>query len=667
MAVISKLLVANRGEIACRIMRTAGRLGMKTVAVHSDSDRNNLHVRIADQVVSIGPPAPSESYLSIERILEAAKKTGADAIHPGYGFLSENAAFADACQDAGVIFVGPPAKAIRLMGDKARAKGAMNAAQVPCIPGYQGEQQDTDTLTKEARRVGFPLMIKAAAGGGGRGMRLVRDPSGLTAAIETARSEAINAFGAGELLLERAIVRPRHVEIQVFGDRQGNVVYLGERDCSVQRRHQKVIEEAPCPVMTPQLRARMGQAAVLAARAVDYVGAGTVEFLLDKDQSFYFLEMNTRLQVEHPVTEAITGLDLVELQLKVAAGEPLGFSQEEVVLNGHAIEARLYAEDPGNGFLPVTGLIRRWHAPRGPGIRVDAGVDSGSEVSPFYDPLLAKVIASGKTREEARRRLMKSLGASSLVGPATNRDFLIDALGRETFRQAKATTAFIEEEYGQAGFRPSPSVRELAMAALTHYRVRRERALSSSPGVNRELLDWSGSISLMSRFIYGSGDESVSFVVSPTGPDSYVVQSSDGSKTDLRVLRWDNARVTIRSDAGRQVLTYFAESDDRRLHIASDTLEFTVRDMAGGEPADDGAGDGVVVSPMQGRLLEVYVSTGDRVAQGQRLGLLEAMKMQQEIVAQVSGRVAAIHLAPGVQVGAGTPIMEIEPMESGGG
>ncbi|MCG8443265.1 MAG: ATP-grasp domain-containing protein, partial [Caulobacterales bacterium] len=443
MADFDTLLIANRGEIACRVMRTARAMGLRTVAVYSDADAAAPHVQLADAAVNIGPPPAGESYLRADTIIDAAKRAGAGAIHTGYGFLSENAAFAQAVEEAGLIFIGPPVGAIEVMGDKARAKRAMIAAGVPCAPGYQGEDQSDETLLREAKAIGFPLMVKAAAGGGGRGMRLVHAEAALADAIGLARSEAENAFGSGALIIEKAIIQPRHVELQVFADAHGTVLHLGERDCSVQRRHQKVVEEAPCPVMTPALRAAMGEAAVDAARAVDYRGAGTVEFLLDRECGFHFLEMNTRLQVEHPVTEAVTGLDLVALQIAVARGEPLGLSQDDVALAGHAIEVRLYAEDPDADFLPSTGPILLWRPPSGAGVRVDAGVETGGEISPFYDPMVAKIIASGPTREDARKRLVRALEGAALFGPKTNRDFLLDALRQDAFVKGEATTAFI--------------------------------------------------------------------------------------------------------------------------------------------------------------------------------------------------------------------------------
>ncbi len=661
MTAIKRLLIANRGEIACRVIRTAKAMGINTVAVYSDADSGALHARAADQAVHIGPSAVSESYLSIERIIQAARETSSDAIHPGYGFLSENAAFAKVCEEAGIAFVGPSAQAIELMGDKARAKRAMIDAGIPCIPGYQGVDQTIKTLKSEAKRIGFPVMIKAAAGGGGRGMRLVGESSSLESAIETARSEALGAFGADDLIVEKALVRPRHVEVQVFGDKQGNLVYLGERDCSVQRRHQKVIEEAPCPVMTAELRSAMGEAAVCAAKAVDYVSAGTVEFLLGPDGDFYFLEMNTRLQVEHPVTELITGIDLVELQLKVAAGQPLAFGQDDVRLSGHAIEVRLYAEDPRNQFLPSTGRIKHWRPPAGNGIRVDTGVESGSEVSPYYDPMLAKVIASGATREEARQRLAKALSASALVGPATNRDFLIDALNREAFAKRQATTAFIDEEYGEAGFRLDPSLTELGMAAVVQYKLRASKALSEALDVNSELLNWSSGVSLDAVSVYRTDHGLTSFNTRPTGSDSYAVSIGEDLLAEFTIMDADHQAMTLECGGERRRLAHHAHEDGLTLTLATDRLEFTLKDLAAGQAASDPSGTGMVVSPMHGQLLEIFVSPGDSVTKGQRLALLEAMKMQHEITAQIEGTVTEVHAEANQQVAMAALLIEILP------
>ena len=452
----SKILIANRGEIACRVIRTARALGYRTVAVYSDADAQAPHVVLADEAVRIGPAPAAESYLKFDAILGACRATGADALHPGYGFLSENAAFAQACSDAGVLFIGPPPSAIEAMGDKALAKQRMIEAGVPCAPGYLGQDQSDATLIAEAQKLGYPLMIKAVAGGGGRGMRLVRQEGELQAGIEGARREATSAFGDGTLMLERLIEGGRHIEIQVFADAHGNAVHLGERDCTAQRRRQKVIEEAPSPIVSPQMRAQMGADAVAAALAVGYRGAGTVEFIVDSENRHYFLEMNTRLQVEHPVTECITGLDLVEWQLRVAAGEPLPLQQQDIQLNGHAIEVRLYAEDPYNGFAPQTGPVQFWRpewalAGRAKGqcafgeVRIDAGIQEGGEISPWYDPMVAKLIAHGRDRNDAIRRLMAALEDSPLLGVRNNARFLRDLLDHPDFRAARMHTATIDQ------------------------------------------------------------------------------------------------------------------------------------------------------------------------------------------------------------------------------
>ncbi len=458
----ASVLVANRGEIACRIIRAARAEGLRSVAVFSDADANAPHVRLADVAVRLGPSAPALSYLSIGALIDAAKATGADAVHPGYGFLAENADFAEGCAAAGLVFVGPPPAAIRAMGDKSAAKARMEAAGVPVAPGYHGDDQSLERFRREAERIGYPVMVKAAAGGGGRGMRIVRERADLDAALRACAAEAKSAFGDGRLLIERALLDARHVEVQIFGDMHGRIVPLGERDCSIQRRHQKVIEEAPSPAVSPGLREAMGAAAVKAAAAVGYVGAGTVEFLLDDKGRYYFLEMNTRIQVEHPVTECVTGVDLVRLQLRVAQGEPLPFAQGDVALRGHAIEARLYAEDPAADFLPSIGTLAAWRPASGEGVRIDAGVEAGYAVTPFYDSMLAKVVAHGATREEARGKLVGALKGTFVAGVVTNRDFLLHALERPEFVEGRATTAFV----GEAPFAPAkPSRIALALAS----------------------------------------------------------------------------------------------------------------------------------------------------------------------------------------------------------
>src|SRR3954452_24088090 len=436
-----KVLIANRGEIALRIMRTARRLGYGVVAVYSDADRDALHVREADQAVRIGEALPAQSYLRIDAIIAAAKASGAGAVHPGYGFLAENEDFAKGCRDAGLVFIGPSPEAIRAMGNKAGAKDIMRAAGVPCVPGYQGTDQSDAAMLAEAKKIGFPVMIKAVAGGGGRGMRLVADAAAFPDALRSARSEAQGAFGDPTVILERAIVNPRHIEIQVFGDRYGNAIHLGERDCSVQRRHQKLIEEAPSPAVTPRLRARMGQVAVDAVRSLRYEGAGTLEFLLDPSGEFYFMEMNTRLQVEHPVTEAVPALDLVELQLRVAGGEPLGLVQEDIKFSGHAIEVRLCSEDAAHDFMPQSGRMALWQMPEG--IRVEHALESGSDIPPFYDSMIAKIISHGTTRDEARGKLICAPEQTAAFGVTTNQGFLISCLRHPVFARGEATTAFI--------------------------------------------------------------------------------------------------------------------------------------------------------------------------------------------------------------------------------
>lgn len=658
MTSITTLLVANRGEIAVRIMRTAKAMGLRTIAVYSDADANAMHVRVADAAVHIGGSAVGDSYLCADKILDAARRMGADAVHPGYGFLSENAAFSAACANAGIIFVGPPNGAIDVMGDKARAKRAMLAAGVPCVPGYQGDDQTLETLTREAEAIGMPVMVKAAAGGGGRGMRLVHHSNDLAAAIGLAKSEAQNAFGSSELIIEKAIQRPRHVEVQVFADQHGHVVHLGERDCSIQRRHQKVVEEAPCPIMTPALRRAMGHAAVEAARAVDYVGAGTVEFLLDASGHFYFLEMNTRLQVEHPVTEAVTGFDLVEWQLRVARGEPLPVEQDDIELFGHAIEVRLYAEDPVAGFLPSTGPVALFYVPDLPGIRVDSGVASGDAVSPFYDAMVAKIIAYGETREDARLRLLQALRGSALLGLANNRDFLINVLGQPVFADGEATTAFIGDHYGDAITATPPATQTLAAAAVIQHALDQAQADGMALGVSSELLDWSSSGDLTFTRQYHVDEL------------QYIVRLSARGLGDYRVVVDDIAHYVYIDDITDTLATLciderheqyvYERSEPATIRLADAVQTLTLTDLCRLPPdsVEEAAG-GAVKAPMHGLLLAIDVREGDTVVKGQRIGVLEAMKMQHEILAGVDGTVEQLTATPGVQIGAGDLILMI--------
>jgi len=653
------LLVANRGEIACRIIRTASLMGIRTVAIYSEADAEAPHVAMADDARLIGPSPVSESYLVGDKVLDIARTTGAEAIHPGYGFLSENAGFAKACTDAGIIFVGPNADAINLMGDKAKAKRRMIDAGLPCVPGYQDEDQSDAALFNASKNIGFPLMVKAAAGGGGRGMRLVHDADNLPNAIKTARSEAINAFGSGDLILERAIIEPRHVEIQIFADKYGHTIHLGERDCSVQRRHQKVLEEAPCPVMTPELRSAMGNAAVKAARDIGYIGAGTVEFLLDASGAFYFLEMNTRLQVEHPVTEMITGLDLVAMQIRVARGDTLSVTQEDISLSGHAIEARLYAEDVSQDFLPATGSIDLWKPATGDGIRIDAGIASGGEVSPFYDPMIAKVIAHGASREEARCKLIDTLKRTAIFGVTTNKKFLVNALEKQKFADGHATTAFITENFPDDELSGKKFSTTLAViAAVLQHRLSQQVSLAFSPMMPKPLLNWTSASKISTPYRYDKNDNILDVFVLPQSQDFYKANIGDAifhitiEKIDLQ-----NATLKI-NDQRQHVLYNSGKTAEIQLSVDGQDINFINLNAVFASSADI-AGAGSVIAPMHGLLLEVIVAQGDNVKKGDRLAILEAMKMQHELLAEVDGVVSEITCEPGKQVAADSLLMEI--------
>ena len=659
---IRKILIANRGEIACRVMRTARALGIRTVAVYSEADAGAPHVMQADEAVLIGPGPVGQSYLVAEKILDAAKQTGADAIHPGYGFLSENADFAAAVEKAGLTFIGPTAESIDLMGNKAAAKRRMIEADVPCVPGYEGEDQSDDVLLAEGKEIGFPIMVKAAAGGGGRGMRLVESEEGLAAAISTARSEAENAFGSGELILEKAIVKPRHVEVQVFADTHGNTIHLGERDCSVQRRHQKVIEEAPCPVMTPELRAAMGQAAVDAAASINYRGAGTVEFLLDVSGEFYFLEMNTRLQVEHPVTEEVTGLDLVALQIKVAEGDTLGLTQDDVTLSGHSIEVRLYAEDPAKGFLPSTGTIACFEQVQQDGVRYDTGIVSGQEISPFYDPMIAKLITTGPTREAARKLMIEALTKTALFGPRTNRDFLIACLANEKFAEGDFSTAFIAEQFSDADLaNKEADDTALALLAVRHFMIDRAAAHAKTLGVPARLLNFGTDETQRAAYKLAVGEEEAGLTVHTKSVDDYRVQIG-AAMVDVHVRSQDGLVAVMESD-GVQFVTQ-AHLDGSTMFATIDGHSYSVANVLMRNAASDDAGDGRrVTAPMHGRVVELFVKKGDSVTSGDRLAIIEAMKMQHEILATVNGTVAEVLAAADEQIAADDLMVTIETDE----
>ena len=649
----STVLVANRGEIACRVMRSAKAEGYRTVAVYSEAEADAPHVRMADAAVCIGPPAVSESYLNAERILEAAKETGADGIHPGYGFLSENAAFAEACVAAGIVFIGPPASAIAAMGNKAEAKRLMKAAGVPCVPGYDGEDQSDHALAREAKAIGFPVLLKAAAGGGGRGMRRVDTESELASAIASARGEAEKAFGSGELIIEKLVERGRHVEIQVLADGHGACIHLGERDCSVQRRHQKVFEESPCPVMTPALRTTMGEAAVAAAQAVGYANAGTVEFLLDDDGSFYFLEMNTRLQVEHPVTELVTGLDLVALQLAVAQGATLPLAQADVTMMGHAIEARLYAEDPAKDFAPQTGTVLRWEPARGAGVRIDHGLCDGMAVTPFYDAMIAKVIAYGLTRQEALSRLDGALRDTVVLGVRTNAPLLRAIIAHEAFATGDARTDFLPGS-GLLGIEaPAPSVRDLLLAAVAF--IERD-----AQGVAPLFKGWrsTGVVGVPVKLVIG--DDTVALAVEMSGAAYRLAH--DEHVAELTVVDFSESLLRVAEGARRSAVRL--AFDEANLFLDTGEAVWHVVDATYAPPVDASAqGDGVLKAPMVGQIGRVNVEAGVAVAKGDVLVTLEAMKMENQVVAPRDGVVESVHVAVGEQVNAGHVLVKLKAEE----
>ncbi|MGN6514407.1 MAG: acetyl/propionyl/methylcrotonyl-CoA carboxylase subunit alpha [Rhizomicrobium sp.] len=620
----SSLLIANRGEIAVRVIRTARRMGLRTIAVYSDADAHALHVQLADEAVRIGPAPVSESYLHADAILEAAKQTKAQAIHPGYGFLSENAEFAEACAAAGIIFVGPPASAIRAMGLKDRAKALMAKAGVAVVPGYLGDDQSAKHLASEAGKIGYPVLIKAVAGGGGKGMRRVDAAKDFAAALEGAQREGQSSFGDARVLIEKYITRPRHIEMQVFGDSHGNVVHLFERDCSLQRRHQKVIEEATAPGMPEAMRKAMGEAAVKAAKAVGYVGAGTIEFIADaseglKADRFWFMEMNTRLQVEHPVTEAITGFDLVEWQLRVAAGEKLPAAQKDIHAKGHAVEARLYAEDPQKGFLPSIGTLERLSIPDGE-IRVDSGVEQGDTISPFYDPMIAKVIAYAPTREAAIAKLADALSQSQIAGLRTNNAFLIRCLRHPDFIKGDIDTGFIGRH--EADLIPHAGTPPEVLSAAAGQILREYSKASDDPWNVQDSFRLSGSTGQAAEFVVE--DKRVAIPYAPTDADT---------------LRLSNGDIAV-MDRGE---TFTVRPYD----------PFVAAESAGG--ASDR-----VTSPMPGKIIQLLVKPGEQVKKGQPLAVLEAMKMEHTLAAPADAKVASVDVAQGDQVNDGATVVRFE-------
>ena len=663
----NSILIANRGEIACRVIRTAKQLGYRTIAVYSDADAIAPHVQLADEAVRIGPGPVGESYLLPERILEAAAASGAESIHPGYGFLSENAAFAEAVEAAGLVFIGPSAEAIEVMGNKAESKRRMIAAGVPCVPGYEGHDQSDETLLAEGAKIPLPLMVKAAAGGGGRGMRLVYDQADLANAIKLARAEAESAFGSGELILEQAIIQPRHVEIQVFADSFGNTVHLGERDCSVQRRHQKVIEEAPCPIMTSELREQMGRSAIDAAKSVHYRGAGTVEFLLESSGAFYFLEMNTRLQVEHPVTELITGLDLVALQIAVAQGELLGLEQADIKLEGHAIEVRLYTEDPSQDFLPASGPVELWQPATGVGVRIDSGICSGQGISPFYDPMVAKVIGYGPTREVARLRLIAALKETVLFGTTNNLRFLTQCIENKQFIGGVYSTAFIAEEFSDTDLAdPLPAFADAAVAAVLALQLEHRGLFQRALGVSEKLKNWTSASPLVSRKQYQFDDLIYDLCISPEGKEGYRVSAMDTGESRTVVvtlveLKDTSAELLV---DGKRLTAIYKTPKKGQLYCSIEGRSAFFKDLIILDGlVDEAVGGGRVIAPMHGLLLDVQVAPGDQVVKGQVLAVLEAMKMHYEITAEIDGSVTEVSAVTGSQVATDDLLIEIAAHE----
>ena len=660
-----KILIANRGEIACRVAATARRMGVKTVAVYSDADARAKHVQACDEAVHVGGSAPKDSYLQWQRIIDAAKATGAEAIHPGYGFLSENEAFANACAQAGLVFIGPPASAILAMGLKAESKQLMEKAGVPLVPGYHGSNQDPALLQAEADRIGYPVLIKASAGGGGKGMRAVEKSTDFMAALESCKREAINSFGSDAVLIEKYVQRPRHIEIQVVGDTQGNCVYLFERDCSVQRRHQKVLEEAPAPGMTPELRQQMGLAAVAAAKAGNYVGAGTVEFIVEQaayDQPesmrFYFMEMNTRLQVEHPVTEAITGLDLVEWQLRVASGEPLPLAQDDIRMQGHAIEARICAENPDNNFLPATGTLAVYRKPQAVSfergdVRFDDGVRESDTISPFYDSMVAKLIVHGDTREQALARLDAALAQTRIVGLNTNVQFLRHVVRSDSFATAKLDTALIQRETDVLFNQDPVGVQAAAAAVVAHTLAAEQTRAGNDPFSRRDGFQSHGT--LRRRFDLDYAGQPVQAVLA-YGREGLTLQVGDGEATPLQF-----------SAQGDGLWVQHAERLHSIVHTQGEVAHvFTPRGAAriglldplahAGEVAAEG---GRLTAPMPGKVVSFAVKVGDKVKAGQPLAVMEAMKMEHTIAAPHDGTVAELLYAPGDQVADGAELLKL--------
>jgi 3-methylcrotonyl-CoA carboxylase alpha subunit len=647
----ASVLIANRGEIACRVARTAKRLGMRTIAVYSEADSGALHVRLCDEAHAIGPAAPAQSYLSIDKLIAAARSARADCIHPGYGFLSENAEFAQACADAGITFVGPPPAAIRAMGLKDRAKALMEKTGVPVVPGYHGDRQEPKFLKQKAYEIGYPVLIKAVAGGGGKGMRRVERHADFDTALEAAQREATAAFGDARVLIEKYVTSPRHIEMQIFADSHGNAIHLNERDCSLQRRHQKVIEEAPAPGMSAGLRAVMGAAAVAAAKAVGYAGAGTVEFIADgadglKESGFWFMEMNTRLQVEHPATEAVTGLDLVEWQFRIAAGEKLPLKQEQVRVDGHAVEARLYAEDPQRGFLPSTGRLIALQFPQAEGLRIDSGVEQGDVVSPFYDPMIAKLVAHGKSRDEALDLLAGALEKTLVIGPHSNAGFLAALARAPGFRAGDFDTGFIDAHLADLGIAADGQDRAAAALGAHELLLRDSARIAASTEKDEEAISpWDATDAFQ---LSGERRLAVPLLVENENAVAQVTFGPDGPVVTIDGVGPASTAVTVAEGDAIYVLRHGWQT------------KVSLRDLTFDEAGDAGAG-GLVRAPMHGKVLGILVEEGAQVVRGQRVAIIEAMKMEHTLVAPIDGVVAEIAVTKDAQVPEGAKVMLIEP------
>ncbi|MBK7542577.1 MAG: acetyl/propionyl/methylcrotonyl-CoA carboxylase subunit alpha [Candidatus Competibacteraceae bacterium] len=661
-----KILIANRGEIACRVIKTARRLGVATVAVYSEADAKARHARLADEAVWIGPAPARDSYLAADHIIAAARQTGAQAIHPGSGFLSENPEFAEACAAAGVVFIGPSPEAMRAMGSKSAAKTLLEQAGIPLTPGYHGERQEPDFLREQAERIGYPVLLKASAGGGGKGMRVVERAGDFDAALASCRREARSAFGDERVLLEKYLTQPRHIEIQIFGDTQGHYVYLFERDCSVQRRHQKVLEEAPAPGLTPERRAAMGEAALAAARAVGYVGAGTVEFIVSPDGVFYFMEMNTRLQVEHPITEMITGLDLVEWQLRVAAGEPLPLTQKQIEMHGHALEARIYAEDPAKGFLPSTGTLVHLAPPEeNLHVRVDTGVEQGDEISPFYDPMIAKLIVWDANRDLALARMLQALAQYRIVGVANNVDFLSRLVASTAFARAELDTGLIERERDFLFATDAPIPREVFLVAALATLLREEARAGAEAARHTDPLSpwhrrdgWRLNSRAERRLLFRAGE--LEKAVRVRYAESGYALEFDGQETWVRGEL--GADASLRADLGGLRLNAAVVVAGERRYVFLQGRSWPLARIDPLYHGGEGAGpEGGLLAPMPGNVIALLVEAGATVKKGAPLLILEAMKMEHTLTAPADGTVKSFHFAVGDQVSDGAELIEFDP------